>query len=68
MALRTRNGGSQTPDYWLKLARNTHAELMTMSENVPEEKPVQPVAEVFLEMEAHGITLRVTEQTPNKLA
>ena len=23
MALRTRNGGSQTPDYWLKLARNT---------------------------------------------
>ena len=24
MALRTRNGGSQTPDYWLKLARNTH--------------------------------------------
>ena len=43
------------------------AELMTMSENVPEEKPVQPVAEVFLEREAHGITLRVTEQTPNKL-
>ena len=25
MALRTRNGGSQTPDYWLKLARNTHS-------------------------------------------
>lgn len=23
MALRTRNGGSQTPDYWLKLAQNT---------------------------------------------
>ena len=27
MALRTRNGGSQTPDYWLKLARNTHTKV-----------------------------------------
>ena len=28
MALRTRNGGSQTPDYWLKLARNTQKEIV----------------------------------------
>ena len=29
MALRTRNGGSQTPDYWLKLARNTQYDIRT---------------------------------------
>ena len=29
MALRNRNGGSQTPDCWLKSARNTHLTLYT---------------------------------------
>ena len=32
MALRTRNGGSQTPDYWLKLARNTQSKVDSINE------------------------------------
>jgi len=42
-------------------------ELMTMSENVPEEKPAPPAVEEFLELKSHGITLHVTERTSNKL-
>ena len=32
VALRTRNGGSQTPDYWLKLARNTQSKVDSINE------------------------------------
>ena len=49
MALRTRYGGSQTPDYWLKLAQNTHTEREKARADALEEK-VQELETIIKKM------------------